>query len=140
MITNSIWQYNYSLINTPSIEHSVFLYSAILAISLSLIIYTAGYYLTNNQKTEINKISPYECGYSPNSEESKQYNANFIIICLLFLLIDLEILFLVPYLYTIETTNTTTWKIFTYCITTISAGISYELLTNSFKKLGKIKK
>ncbi|KCV67180.1 NADH-ubiquinone oxidoreductase chain 3 (mitochondrion) [Fonticula alba] len=106
--------------------------------TLSLVIYTAGYCVTNNHRTDLNKISAYECGYSPNSHESNQYNANFIIICLLFLLIDLEILFLVPFLYTVDSIDTTTWNIFIYCMCTIIGGIIFELLTSSFGKLGKI--
>ncbi len=129
-----------SIVDTVSKETNIFLYAGLIALILALAIYTIGYSLTNNHRTDLNKISAYECGYSPNSHESIQYNANFIIICLLFLLIDLEILFLVPFLYIIDHINYNIWKIFLYFTSALMIGVIFELITGSFNKISQIVK
>ncbi|NEV49082.1 hypothetical protein EUZ93_01035 [Wolbachia pipientis] len=47
------------------------------------------------------KISPFECGFDPLSNNRIPFNINFFIIRLIFLIFDIEIILLIPFIYLI---------------------------------------
>lgn len=44
----------------------------------------------------IEKISPYECGFQPFNNILNNFDIKYYLIALLFLLFDLEVMFLIP--------------------------------------------
>lgn len=44
----------------------------------------------------IEKISPYECGFQPFDNVLNNFDIKYYLIALLFLLFDLEVMFLIP--------------------------------------------
>jgi NADH-quinone oxidoreductase subunit A len=49
------------------------------------------------QKPEIEKFSTYECGFNPFGDARNKFEIKFYLICVLFLIFDLEISFLFPF-------------------------------------------
>lgn len=70
----------------------VFLFFTILIsfllLFLSLILIT--------QKDDFNKNSVYECGFQSFNEEILNFNIQYYIIAILFLIFDLEVMFILP--------------------------------------------
>ena len=69
-----------------------FMFSLILSCLLLLVTYLISY----RTKIDISKSSAYECGFSPFSETNYPFEVQFAIIAIMFLLFDIEILYLFP--------------------------------------------
>lgn len=66
-----------------------------LTILLSFILIFINF-LFINQKNDFNKNSVYECGFQSFNENISSFNIQYYIIAILFLIFDLEIMFLLP--------------------------------------------
>lgn len=74
------------------------------AIFLACLIVLLSYFLvTQNPETE--KLSTYECGFEPYSDSRNQVNIRFYIIAILFILFDIEIIFMLPWCVSISQLN-----------------------------------
>ena len=74
---------------------SIFLYLC-FATFLGILIISLSYFLvTQNPETE--KLSTYECGFDPYGDTRDQFNIRFYIIAILFVLFDIEIIFMLPW-------------------------------------------
>jgi len=66
------------------------------AIFLGLLIISLSYFLVT-QTPETEKLSTYECGFDPYGDTRNQFQIRFYIIAILFILFDIEIIFLLPW-------------------------------------------
>lgn len=74
---------------------SIFVYLC-FATFLGVLIISLSYFLvTQNPETE--KLSTYECGFDPYGDTREQFNIRFYIIAILFVLFDIEIIFMLPW-------------------------------------------
>lgn len=67
----------------------------IICISFSRILFLVGQILPK-RKLDLQKSSPYECGFDPINSSRLPFSFRFFLIALLFLLFDLEIAILLP--------------------------------------------
>jgi NADH-quinone oxidoreductase subunit A len=67
-----------------------------VSIGLSLIILGASYFL-GIQKPDVEKLSVYECGFESSEDARNMFDIRFYLVAVLFLLFDLEALFLFPW-------------------------------------------
>jgi len=74
---------------------SIFIYLC-FATFLGLLIISLSYFLVT-QSPETEKLSTYECGFDPYGDTREQFNIRFYIIAILFVLFDIEIIFLLPW-------------------------------------------
>lgn len=74
------------------------------AIFLALLIVVLSYFLVT-QSPETEKLSTYECGFEPYGDTRNQFNIRFYIIAILFVLFDIEIIFLLPWCVSISQLN-----------------------------------
>jgi NADH-quinone oxidoreductase subunit A len=81
----------------------IFLYLC-FAIILSLLIVMLSYFLVT-QRPETEKLSTYECGFEPYGDTRTQFNIRFYVIAILFILFDIEIIFLLPWCVSISQLN-----------------------------------
>jgi NADH-quinone oxidoreductase subunit A len=63
---------------------------------LALLIVILSYFLVT-QSPETEKLSTYECGFDPYGDTRDQFSIRFYIIAILFILFDIEIIFLLPW-------------------------------------------
>ena len=68
----------------------------VIAIVLALIIVTLSYVLSN-QNPDTEKLSTYECGFEPYEDARNIFDVKFYIVAILFILFDIETMFLLPW-------------------------------------------
>ena len=74
----------------------------LLAIVLSAIILGASYVLSfQNESTS--KLSSYECGFDPFEDARNIFDVHFYLVAILFLVLDLEVMFLFPWAVSLNT-------------------------------------
>jgi len=68
---------------------------------LSLIIFGASYIFAI-QKSDLEKISAYECGFTPFDNARNKFDIRFYLVAILFIIFDLEVSFLFPWTITLS--------------------------------------
>jgi NADH-quinone oxidoreductase subunit A len=77
-------------------EYSSILIFIACSFVLSIVLLVAVYILSFNSKVDLEKSSAYECGFQPFSETSYPFEVQFAVIAIMFLLFDIEVLYLFP--------------------------------------------
>ena len=97
--------YFFNLSNTLfKFEYSAILSFIIVAIALSLIIVVFSY-LLSIQNPEPEKLSTYECGFEPYEDSRHKFNVNFYLVAILFIIFDIETMFLLPWSVSLSQLN-----------------------------------
>jgi NADH-quinone oxidoreductase subunit A len=78
----------------------IFLFLAI-AILLAVVIIGASYFLVR-QNPDTEKLSAYECGFEPYEDARHTFDIRFCVIAILFIIFDIEIMFLIPWCVSIS--------------------------------------
>ena len=76
----------------------------IVAIILALVIAILSYTFTS-QKPELEKLSSYECGFEPYEDTRHRFDVKFCLVAILFIIFDIEIMFLLPWSISISQLN-----------------------------------
>jgi len=82
-------------------EYLILLIFILFSIVLTILILGASYLLAK-QNPESEKLSTYECGFEAHEDTRHTFDIKFCVIAILFLLFDLEIMFLVPWCISIS--------------------------------------
>jgi NADH-quinone oxidoreductase subunit A len=82
-------------------EYSILLMFLIFAILLTVAIVGASYFLAK-QNPEVEKLSAYECGFEPYEDARHTFDVRFCVIAILFIIFDIEIMFLIPWCISIS--------------------------------------
>lgn len=77
-------------------EYLILLIFLLFAIILTVLIIGASYFLAR-QNPESEKLSAYECGFEPYENARHTFDIKFCVIAILFLIFDIEIMFLIPW-------------------------------------------
>jgi NADH-quinone oxidoreductase subunit A len=77
------------------IEYSHILIFILLATLIASIIIAASYIL-GIKNPDLEKVSIYECGFDPFGDSRQKFEIRFFLVCILFIIFDLEISFLFP--------------------------------------------
>ena len=107
MILNSIelnieqFSFNISLFKEEYLGIFLFL---IIAVLLALVIAGLSYTLIS-QKPESEKLSSYECGFEPYEDTKNKFDVKFCLVAILFILFDIEVVFLLPWSITLSQLN-----------------------------------
>lgn len=86
------------------LEYESILYFLIISIMLVIIIIKVARFV-GPTKVDEEKISAYECGFEPFINTRIKFDITFVLITLLFLVFDIEIIFLVPWVVSYEQTG-----------------------------------
>ena len=92
---------NDSLFNYEYLPILIYL---IIAILLSIVIIFISYLLVM-QNPETEKLSTYECGFEPYEDARHRYDVKFYLIAILFIIFDIETMFLLPWSVSISKLN-----------------------------------
>lgn len=91
--------YNWFCLNNESLFKTeyfgIFIFFIISFILASLIIVLSYLFSAKNPDTE--KLSTYECGFEPYEDSRHTVNVKFCILAVLFIIFDLEIVYLIPW-------------------------------------------
>ena len=75
-----------------------------IAIILALVIAGLSYSLIS-QNPESEKLSSYECGFEPYEDTKNKFDVKFCLVAILFILFDIEVIFLLPWSTTLSQLN-----------------------------------
>nr|BAU97998.1 NADH dehydrogenase subunit 3 [Protobothrops elegans] len=99
----------------------------IMATTTATLLYTINTLMPTNP--DINKLSPYECGFDPLGNARSPISIQFFLVAILFILFDLEIVLLLPIPWSINTNPTTTTMTTTTALLVIlTLSLVYEWL------------
>jgi len=85
-------------------EYLILLIFLVFAIILTMVILGASYFLSR-QNPEIEKLSTYECGFEPYEDARHSFDVRFCVIAILFIIFDIEVMFLIPWCVSISKLN-----------------------------------
>ena len=77
-------------------EYLVIFIAIFVASFLSFIIFLLSFTLVI-KKTDVEKVSTYECGFDPFEDTRNTFDVRFYLVAILFIIFDLEIAFLFPW-------------------------------------------
>lgn len=100
---------NNFLVLYPLEYTSIFVF-LIISLGLALVILGASYFLAV-QLPDVEKVSAYECGFDPYEDSRNNFEVRFFLIAILFLLFDIEAVFLFPWASSFCFMTTSTWYI-----------------------------
>jgi NADH-quinone oxidoreductase subunit A len=83
-------------------------------------------YFVNIPTNDYEKHSSYECGFEPFGDARSFFDIHFYAIGLLFIIFDLEIVFLIPFAINIEHTTFTAYINFIVFMAILLIGFYYE--------------
>jgi len=98
----------------------------LLLVSVVILIILALIYFINIPTSDYEKHSAYECGFEPFGDARSFFDIHFYTIGLLFIIFDLEIVFLIPFAVNIESTLTYEYINFILFMTILLVGFYYE--------------
>jgi len=77
-------------------EYLILLIFLIFSVILTIIIVGASLLLAK-QNPDVEKLSAYECGFEPYEDARHTFDIKFCVIAILFIIFDIEIMFLIPW-------------------------------------------
>ena len=83
------------------IEYGLLLSFTVLCIALASVLMTLSWVISE-RKIDLEKISAYECGFDPFGDSRHTFNIKFYLVAILFIIFDLEIVFLFPWAVTLN--------------------------------------
>lgn len=103
-IISYINKFNSADVSAIKEEYLSILVFICVGIFLSFLLIILSYFLVT-QSPETEKLSTYECGFEPYEDARNKFNVRFYIIAILFILFDIEIIFLLPWCVSISQLN-----------------------------------
>jgi len=102
---------------------TIFLYLIISGIIVSLILTLAYSFIKKTSYVE--KLIPYECGFEPYEDTRNIFNVQFYLVALLFLIFDLESLYVYPVVVSLFQFNTLSVFVFLEFLLELAVGYIY---------------
>lgn len=88
----------------------------IVGLALAFLILGASFVLCQ-QKPDTEKTSVYECGFDPYENSRNKFEVRFYIIAILFIIFDLEAMFLFPWAVSVgQTSSMSFWTMFDFLL------------------------
>ena len=99
----------------------------ILSFLLSGVILIASYNLAL-QTPDSEKTSAYECGFEPFEDARNRFDVRFYIVAILFLIFDIEVVYLFPWASTLSLTGYTSYGVRIFFLVLLTIGFVYEVV------------
>jgi NADH:ubiquinone oxidoreductase subunit 3 (subunit A) len=107
------------------INYFTILLFLILACVLGFIIFGIPLLLSKKQN-DLEKLSSYECGFNPFETPRSEFDIKFYIVAILFIVFDLEISFLFPFVISLNQVSCVSIYAMFYFLIILTVGFYYE--------------
>jgi NADH-quinone oxidoreductase subunit A len=97
----------------------------IIALCLSSLLLGLTYILAK-QQLDTEKMSSYECGFEPFTQARSPFNIRFYLVSILFVIFDIEVIFLFPWAVSLELTSFNGFWVAFIFIMILTVGFVYE--------------
>jgi NADH-quinone oxidoreductase subunit A len=97
----------------------------LLTIVLSFIIFLLSFLLSSKQDNR-EKLSSYECGFNPFEDSRMEFDIKFYLIAILFIIFDLEVSFLFPFIICFDQIGIFGLEIMYFFLLILTFGFIYE--------------
>nr|YP_010620109.1 NADH dehydrogenase subunit 3 [Periphykon beckeri]WAX04145.1 NADH dehydrogenase subunit 3 [Periphykon beckeri] len=108
-------------------EYSLILFFLLIAGIFSILIFFLSYFFIS-QKADQEKLSAYECGFNPFEDARVTFDIRFYLVAILFLIFDLEISFLFPWVISLNTIGFFGFWTMIFFLLILTIGFLYEWL------------
>jgi NADH-quinone oxidoreductase subunit A len=83
--------------------------------------------------TNIEKQSPYECGFQPFEDSRIKFDVKYYLVGILYIIFDLEIMFLLPWIINFRLSNIGVFFVVSLFLIILGIGFIYEWLKGALK-------
>lgn len=98
-----------------------------LFISVLVFILLAINQLISVNRPDTEKVSPYECGFAPLGDSRPQFSVQFYLVAILFLVFDIEVIFLFPFGVTLYQNSVYGFWFVLMFLIVLTLGLVFEL-------------
>ena len=99
----------------------------ILGLGISALLIAISY-LSAIHTPDAEKTSPYECGFEPFEDARNRFDVRFYIVAILFLIFDIEVVYLFPWASTLGITGSTSYGVRMFFLVLLTIGFVYEVV------------
>jgi NADH-quinone oxidoreductase subunit A len=96
-----------------------------IAIGLAGLILAASYVIAR-QRPDVEKLSPYECGFVPFEDARSRFDVRFYLVAILFIIFDLEVAFLFPWAVSLGNIGLLGFWSMMIFLAVLTVGFAYE--------------
>lgn len=107
------------------LEYIYILKYLIIFILVGILLFLISFLLVY-QKQNNEKISSYECGFNPFSDARNKFEVRYYLVAILFIIFDLELLFLFPWIICFNTLSYEGIYIMLFFLFLLTIGFIYE--------------
>nr|YP_009629417.1 NADH dehydrogenase subunit 3 [Sogatella vibix]AVV32053.1 NADH dehydrogenase subunit 3 [Sogatella vibix] len=101
--------------------------SVMLSFFLLTILALISFLLSKKSKLDINKTSPFECGFSNFNSSRMSFSIHFFMVAIIFLMFDIEVAIMLPMFISLKVMKAYQWMLTSLTITTlITYGLYHE--------------
>nr|UPL66043.1 NADH dehydrogenase subunit 3 [Arbanatus sp.] len=98
-----------------------------IAATISMVLMTTCWVISNKSQKDREKSSPFECGFDPMSSPRKPFSIQFYLIGILFLIFDVEIAIILPMIILMKMNSMWNWcMIMSMFMTILILGLYHE--------------
>lgn len=101
----------------------VIFFALALGLSVAMVIVSR---LLSKSAPDVEKLSPYECGFEPFENARTKFDVRFYLVAILFIIFDLEIAFLFPWAASLGTIGKFGFWSMMVFLTVLTIGFVYE--------------
>ena len=105
-------------------DYFVILIFLFCSIVLTVIIFGASYLLVSHNP-DVEKISPYECGFDPFEDARNEVDVRFYLVAILFIIFDIEVAYLYPWAVIISEIDSFNYLVFLDFMGELVVGLFY---------------
>jgi len=109
-------------------EYFIILKFFFFCLIISIILFSLSFFLVY-QQANLEKLSAYECGFNPFGDARYKFEVHYYLVGILFIIFDLEITFLLPWLFIVSKHMTLESGIsMCFFILLLTVGFVYEFI------------